>query len=324
MLKSKEIPLQVISTMHVADDHNSYRSDGSFKRTISFASKLYSVNVIDTVNSFFQVDLRLYVSWTVETGDDWEPCYKDNFYFYDALVEPLITDTSMTEKNKNGTLKKNWRFNVQIPKDFDLKYFPSDSQILLIKIRVPRVDQHRIASVQLAPVSERYEMTDIGSVRSTWRATKCFKETVHLLSPKETNTKPELHIEIFVSRKSGYYIKNIVLPNALLTSLGFSILLLDTNDLTSRMNVIITLLLAVIAFKFATSASVPVLSYDTSLDSYLVVLYYLLFSMGMESMLIYKLSDNVAQTINEVFSISAASVFVVYHVYWCIRFYFSQ
>lgn len=323
MLKSKEIPLQVISALHVADDHNSYGLDGSSKRTISFASKLYSVNAIDTVNSFFQVDLRLYVLWSVEVGDDWEPCYKDNFYFYDALVEPLITDTSMTEKNKNGSLKKNWRFNVQIPKDFDLKYFPCDSQVLLIKIRVPRVDKHRIASVQLAPVSERYDMTDIGSVRSTWRTTKCFKETVYLLSPKETNTKPELHIEIFVSRKSGYYIKNIVLPNALLTSLGFSILLLDTNDLTDRMNVIITLLLAVIAFKFATSASVPVLSYDTSLDSYLVVLYYLLFSMGMESMLIYKLSDDVAQTINEVFSITAASIFVVYHMYWCIRFYFS-
>jgi len=71
---------------------------------------------------------------------------------------------------------------------FDLKFFPFDSQLLLIKIRVSRVDQHRITNGQLAPASERYELSDIGSVRLIWRFTKTIQDSVHLLSPEDTNT----------------------------------------------------------------------------------------------------------------------------------------
>lgn len=78
-------------------------------------------------------------------------------------------------------------------------------------------------------------------------------------------------INLRARRQYKYYLLNVVLIMFILTSLGLTSYALDHDALGDRLNVNITLILTVVAFKFVLASYVPRTPYSTQLDVYMLL-----------------------------------------------------
>lgn len=85
-----------------------------------------------------------------------------------------------------------------------------------------------------------------------------------------------VNIFITLRRKQLFYNLNIVLTIFLLGLSSFTIFFLDTGALDARLNIQVTLLLTSVAFRFVISSYLPVTSYMTILDYYVLSLFVLM------------------------------------------------
>ncbi len=82
---------------------------------------------------------------------------------------------------------------------------------------------------------------------------------------------PVFHITLHCKRRAGYYLINVMIPVLLITALtwlGYSI---PSNDLGSRLEAVLTLVLTSVAFKFVVAGHLPRLSYSTLCDHYMIL-----------------------------------------------------
>jgi hypothetical protein len=80
-----------------------------------------------------------------------------------------------------------------------------------------------------------------------------------------------VHLEIPATRKSGFYVLNIATFLAAIVSLSSLSFAFSPDDLPSRMNANLTLLLTAIAYKFVISETLPKINFVTALDKYLLI-----------------------------------------------------
>eukprot|EP00959_Pyramimonas_sp_CCMP1952_P178065 3721956-Pyramimonas_sp.AAC.1 len=76
------------------------------------------------------------------------------------------------------------------------------------------------------------------------------------------------YIALTTSRKPMYYIWNVFLMVFILGTLSFTIFSVDVNEPADRLSNMLTLVLALVAFKLVLSQSLPAISYLTILDVY--------------------------------------------------------
>jgi len=72
---------------------------------------------------------------------------------------------------------------------------------------------------------------------------------------------------------------------------------METDDISGRIGITVTLFLAEVAFNFVLSSSLPKISYNTSLDEYLIVSYIYIFFSLVESVVIFLLQEYLPQPI---------------------------
>lgn len=96
-------------------------------------------------------------------------------------------------------------------------------------------------------------------------------------------------ISVSISRNSGFYMTNIVLPLLLIVSISFAVFWMDleTMTLADRLGVSITSLLTVVAFDFVTGDLLPKLPYSTRLDVLYTVSYVFVALTVVTSMIAY-------------------------------------
>jgi hypothetical protein len=83
---------------------------------------------------------------------------------------------------------------------------------------------------------------------------------------------PRCIFTVYLWRKTGYYISNVILPICILTLLSpLSCFLNDDGTslgTADRLGITLTLLLTAVAYKFVVASSLPTVSYLTLLDRY--------------------------------------------------------
>jgi len=87
-------------------------------------------------------------------------------------------------------------------------------------------------------------------------------------------------VRLQVARRPQYYVNNIVGIITMLSLLGFLAFFLPVGDLGDRINLILTLLLTAVAFKFVVAESIPRLGYQTHIDSFVLYNMFFLFSVS--------------------------------------------
>jgi hypothetical protein len=77
-------------------------------------------------------------------------------------------------------------------------------------------------------------------------------------------------VYLHVRRHPGFFITNVCLIIAMVSSAGFIVYALDTDSLNDRVNTILTLLLTAVAFKLVIADSIPKVGYSTLIDNFVL------------------------------------------------------
>lgn len=124
---------------------------------------------------------------------------------------------------------------------------------------------------------------------------------------------PRCNFVILLQRKAGYYIYNVCLPLAVLTLLGPASCFIEADGTSmgtaDRLSVTLTLLLTAVAYKFVVASSLPQVSYQTLLDFYVLVCFFLL---------VVNVVENVVYPIFEFHHASKRSEWIFVIVYYVI------
>lgn len=166
-------------------------------------------------------------------------------------------------------LKYSRRTIAVFSEEMSLYNFPYDQQKLNFAFSMGSGVRASLA-VTPAPVeSGKFAREDfkLGNVFNVVYDDKVFIGAVH-----DTPTKKAIEFEIMLARRSTYYFTNVALPSAIITYMCFTTfapldggILMDTS---SRLQIVITLLLTSVTFKNQVAALIPQVSYFTSLDKY--------------------------------------------------------
>lgn len=90
-------------------------------------------------------------------------------------------------------------------------------------------------------------------------------------------------IEVAVQRKPVYYIAKVYSLMFLILVLAMLSLAFNSNDYEQRINVVMALLLAMVAFQFTLQESIPTVNYLTQMDRFVIWHYVFLAVVGIEA-----------------------------------------
>lgn len=92
--------------------------------------------------------------------------------------------------------------------------------------------------------------------------------------PKDSSTGTVyklVHFQAWLHRRPHFYLYNVYSPNCLLVCIGLASLCLPSENVSDRVQIVLTLLLSAIAYKIYVGDHLPRLSYITELDAYVTL-----------------------------------------------------
>lgn len=102
-----------------------------------------------------------------------------------------------------------------------------------------------------------------------------FKLGQHVFSPRRgAPSYPQAIITINARRQVGFYLTRFFLPLFLIVAVAMTVFWIHPEDLSSQVGIGVTCLLAVIAFQFAQSSSLPAVAYLTFADRVYAICYF--------------------------------------------------
>jgi hypothetical protein len=153
-------------------------------------------------------------------------------------------------------------YSIVCRERFELDHFPFDSQDLSLDLRLNDPKTWDLYNLTVNAVQFNRQALEL----TEWNV---HNPVVKRESPKEKFTKVSLKVERFYS----FYIQNIVLMMFSLDLLGLSAFAVEIADVGTRVNILLTLILTTVAFKFVLSGSLPKVSYNTAIDYYIIMAY---------------------------------------------------
>lgn len=169
--------------------------------------------------------------------------------------------------------------HVLLPEMFELQNFPFDSQDLTIKLSLhlpyPRgkIMINETSASSFAQESFRFKSEfDITYGRQVHCKELCSNPQVSAVGAIYTRITCKLNL----TRRPQFCMTNIVMPMAVLTALTSISIGVRSNDgsrmdTADRLSVTLTLLLTAVAFKLVMASSLPQVSYQTTLDVYILI-----------------------------------------------------
>lgn len=274
------------------------------------ALSLYEIRNISPVDETFSVRLRLYLHWVLD--DDVydsapavlrrgaEAAYSSgDFHSFSTedvktlassqnagLTLPRVVFFNATESHsldespgiriysgeRGRAILWNCGYSVTIKHHYELEHFPFDQQRLQIELRQDN-----------SACWDQFDLT-IAAVQFHRNALQLAEWGVHEPSVERSGQSVIAHkastVTLRVSRLPLFYLYNVVGVMLMLSLLGFSAFSLPRGDLSDRLNIVLTLLLTTIAFKFVVSDTIPKVGYNTHLDVFILLNMAFLFSIA--------------------------------------------
>jgi hypothetical protein len=116
-----------------------------------------------------------------------------------------------------------------------------------------------------------------------------------------------------VGRDSSYYVTNVILPVFLI--IAISAVCFAIPDLGDRMQVVLTLLLTVVAFKFVITQDLPATPYMTYLDIYILVGYILMVLIVIENAIVNYMEEDLKTQVDFWSCVVFAAFWVPLHIF---------
>lgn len=255
------------------------------------------VQSIDTVSQSFYarcfVQLRLIGAKarresfvTFEDGAKSAEWFAKQIEPYNSFEHDSFKVDSPKIKAKGNDLLIEVRMEGRFAQPMDLHDFPFDSQGLSMDFLIKcRVDGPVPSVVKVSP-RVSCSLVNIGfAPRFQWRRegeVSCHPGT------HEANgrTFPKFGAKVMVARKSRFYVTNIAIPTAVFSGLAFTLFAAPPSDAMARLSVVLTLLLAMAAYKITVAGMIPLVSYETLLDKFLLGNFFLVAFLAIASALL--------------------------------------
>ena len=244
------------------------------------------IGPVDGENYQFYADFYLNSYWYDDTladkifedsqsDSDW--CQLEGSQVSDFMWTPGIEYTNVVEMqesllnkiciNVDGTIHHEQRVQGNFASDLNFSEFPFDRQILKITLMPFNPD-----SVDLLGITPYDEWTHNLKFRD-WTLMKAegFKASFEYLG----ETYPTYEFQLFIDRIPNFYIIKVIVPVFIMSLLALCGFLISPADFDARLGLTVTLLLTVVAYTFVASENLPVLSYLTFVDAYLVVSFFI-------------------------------------------------
>mmetsp|Transcript_9180 Transcript_9180/g.12173 ORF Transcript_9180/g.12173 Transcript_9180/m.12173 type:complete len:645 (-) Transcript_9180:56-1990(-) len=171
-----------------------------------------------------------------------------------------------------------WDFTGKFQEIFELRQFPMDVQALTMELcsywEVDRESKYRVNLFKNQ--SSRYKSfvnTKSFVQQSEYSLSDRLRFKEDRSDPAESSsnkTYPLLNISMLVQRHVTYWVLNVVTPLFIITSCLFVSYATPYTEFADRCSMTLTLLLAMVAFKYVISEKLPPISYATLIDFYVL------------------------------------------------------
>lgn len=179
------------------------------------------------------------------------------------------------EVDSSGLVRYRQRWWGRFSAHMDLQKFPRDQHEFHIQIATlgyPR-DQ-----VELVPLPEKTGRIPVPSIPD-WEIGPARAEVADVEPAPGVKALAGVRLTWQGRRHVGYYLAQVAVPLVLIVLMGWTALWVDPLVVTTRMSVVVTTMLTLIAYRFAFGRQVPNLNYLTRLDYFMLASTMLVFVM---------------------------------------------
>jgi len=261
-------------------------------RVVFVSLKFFTIENIDILEHSFTAEIFINASWRDETvtatvdkefdkTNQWTPHIRcgnirvmksrERWYRVDAPVG-----------SKSTRINERSRIKAEFNERFELRKFPFDIQDLKIVVTTTEGLQGVVLSHRLDPHARRASTFDTADFihADTWR----IRNPNIVFHPQMTRSfysatgaqYCELVGYVRLQRYASYFVRQFMIPACLISVTPVTTYWLE--DASAKLSVTLTMVLTMFAFRFASTSTLPVISYSTFLDKYLQNAMFFLFA----------------------------------------------
>jgi hypothetical protein len=175
------------------------------------------------------------------------------------------TNSYTLEADQNGVVTYVERFDSTYSNSYPIRKFPFDQQVLRFEF------QPFLASGSAIRFAEKPLPTAISAQQhidlAQWRIQDLRYSAETLTGDGIVPPIREALFQIFIERRSGFYIWKIFLPLVMMTMISAAIFWTNAKEIGWLLNVPMTMLLSMVAFEFVVLRDLPRVGYVTFLDA---------------------------------------------------------
>eukprot|EP00039_Didymoeca_costata_P017135 m.314769 g.314769 ORF g.314769 m.314769 type:complete len:675 (+) comp16496_c1_seq2:1590-3614(+) len=304
-LKLQRFPM--LQTL-VDDDVNFKKAPDA--RYVGIRVEIFRIYDIDAAGSNFKCDFEVFLEWCDpdlvdidDTGPNegcfserskWRPKWYPGLLFHNqySTLYHWCDKYKVVDKSIGRVISKQG-FRGPFYDVMDLKKFPLDRQVLHIVIAT----EEPFHQVEFCVHPSGRKNVIFAENLAEWRIDNPFQDTmVHPAVYHDVQGPPSVgfqrHIvQIRVERRHEYYTWNVQLLSFLLVILSVTSWSISPNIVGERLAVTLTLVLSVIAFKFAIAGMLPKVPYLTKLDEYLILTFAMITIVAFENAAVAVVQD---------------------------------
>jgi hypothetical protein len=222
---------------------------------------------VDEKNGTWDADYFLYEAWAPRPG----------FLPQTEIVNEISRQSSQFDETllKNGRCLRSRRIHSTLHTRYDLRRFPFDDQKLVLDIADAEFDVTDL-TYDATPLHLEFDADARDELVAWTIADKPgWTVTQRSFSPQpDSPSYPHAVITVAARRQVGFYLTRFFLPLFLIVAVAMTVFWIHPEDLGSQIGIGVTCLLAVIAFQFAESTSLPAVAYLTFADRVYAICYF--------------------------------------------------
>lgn len=230
--------------------------------------------------------------------------------------------TILEKLGQLGIVQCYQRFRGSVRQDMDLTDFPFDSHTLRFKCAYYCDDVDCCHFVDVTDEQYMQRFTDNAAKLHEWQPKGPGR--IEIGTYWDEYDVSEINIVIDLRRKSEFYFRNIFSTIFCLNILSWGIFGIPICEFGDRLNLCVTLFLALVAFAFVLAEHMPKVSHATPLTNYLTLNYLIISVTAMESFIVFILTNLFPDAADEIRNVEYIFVFAIIAIETTLytRFYF--
>jgi hypothetical protein len=221
-----------------------------------------------------------------------ERVFKGSFQLaevYDGWWPQVMLANQSSDFNREGVVLRiepdgtAWyveEFDASAESPLDMRFFPFDQQNLQLHFKFLGYSSDEVRFQPVEAYSKLLPQQGNPVGNAAWTVVgfdvSANEEQSAIAGPGITGTGSTLQVDITAKRRSGFLLRTVVLPLALIIALSWVIFWMDRESISNRMDISFIALLTVVAFQIMVEQALPPIPDFTVMSGFLAINYILM------------------------------------------------